>query len=350
MPAPSSPNAIDFLKLSLVVGISVRKQKALVEFVGSASNVLRWLELRPDAPLLEEALAWADQDARRHIVTWEDARYPPLLREIDDPPLALYVEGRVELLASTCFAIVGARNASTQGRVNARAFAHDLSEAGLCIVSGLAHGVDAAAHEGALMGKASSIAVLGTGIDRVYPQANTPLAGRLAESGCIVTEYCLGMPPLPGNFLRRNRLISGLSRGVLVVEANDKSGSLTTARLAAQQNRDVFAIPGSIHSSLSKGCHKLIKEGAKLSETTSDILSELGLEPVARTRGVAASIDEDAHPLLAAMGFDHLSPDEIAQRTGLAVAAIAAQLSLYEMEGRVGALPGGRFQRIDGAG
>jgi DNA processing protein len=212
-----------------------------------------------------EAIEWAQQPAITSL-TIDDDRYPPLLREVNDAPAVLYAQGRVELLATTCFAIVGARNATLQGREDAQAFARVLSDAGLCIVSGLAHGVDAAAHLGGLEGDSSSIAVMGTGIDLVYPEANRDLAARLVESGCVITEFCLGTPPVPGNFPRRNRLISGVARGVLVVEANQRSGSLSTARFANDQGRDVFALPGSIHSTLSKGCHKLIKDGAKLVE------------------------------------------------------------------------------------
>lgn len=344
MPLPP-PSSIDFLELSLVAGLSPRQQRDLLVRFGSARAALASLRRSPDPGLVERAVEWASGGSDRHVVTLEDGRYPPLLREISDPPLVLYAEGRVEVLASTCFAIVGARNASAQGRADARAFARTLSDAGLCIASGLAHGVDAAAHEGGLAGRSSSIAVTGTGIDVVYPRQNEALGRRLVESGCVVTEYCLGMPPVAGNFPRRNRLISGLSRGVLVVQATDHSGTLTTARFAAEQGRDVFALPGSIHSSLSKGCHKLIKEGAKLAETAADILPELGMEPVAR-----AAPSRPVHPLLAAMGFDPVSMDEIMHRTGMGAAAIAAQLSLFEIEGLVGTLPGGRFQRVEGAG
>jgi len=344
MPAPTSPEARAVLELSLVPSLSLRQQLECLEHCGSARAALRFLRHQPDTALLDRSMDWAAGGPRRHLVTLDDARYPQLLREIGDPPLVLYVEGRIELLASACFAIVGARNATEQGRSDARSFARALSDAGLCIVSGLAHGIDAAAHEGALEGASSSIAVTGTGIDIVYPVQNRRLASRLADSGCVVTEYGLGTPPLPGNFPRRNRLISGLCRGVLVVQANEQSGSLHTARFAADQGRDVFALPGSIHSSLSKGCHKLIKDGATLVETPSDILPEL------RQRAAAPLAPrEEADPLLRAMGFDPVSMDQIVQRTGLPAAAIAAQLALFEMQGRVDALPGGRFQRHERA-
>ena len=344
MPMPTAAS-IDLLELSLVAGMSPRQQRESMERFGSARAALAGLGRAPDAKLVHRTVAWASADSRRHVISHDDELYPPLLREIADPPLVLYAEGRVELLASTCFAIVGARNASDQGRADAHAFARALSDAGMCIASGLAHGVDAAAHEGGLAGRSSSIAVTGTGIDVVYPRQNSALARRLVEAGCVVTEYCLGIPPVAGNFPRRNRLISGLARGVLVVQATDHSGSLITARCAADQGRDVFALPGSIHSSLSKGCHRLIKEGAKLVDTVGDVLSELGMETPARV-----AVPDRSDPLLATMGHDPVSLDEIMQRTGLGAAEIGARLSLFLIDGRVGALPGGRFQRIDGPG
>jgi DNA processing protein len=281
------------------------------------------------------------------LIAYDNAAYPPMLREIPDPPSRIYAMGRVELLHAPCLAIVGARNATPLGRRNARAFARDLSDAGLCIVSGLALGIDAAAHAGGLEGAASSIAVMGTGADIVYPPDNAALAQRLKESGCVITEYPPGTPPRHGNFPRRNRLISGLSRGVLVIEASRRSGSLITARLAAHQNREAFALPGSIHSPMSRGCHELIREGAKLVERTEDVLVELGM-PVIRAR---AANEEEHTPdvLLAVIGHDPVSLDQIAELTGLAASACAARLSLLEIEGRIDALPGGRFQRKEEA-
>jgi DNA processing protein len=281
------------------------------------------------------------------LIAFDNAAYPPLLREIPDPPPRIYAMGRIELLNAPCLAIVGARNATALGRRNARAFARELSNAGLCIVSGLALGIDAAAHAGGLEGAASSIAVMGTGADIVYPPENAALAQRLKESGCVITEYPSGTPPRRGNFPRRNRLISGLSKGVLVVEASRRSGSLITARLAAQQNREAFALPGSIHSPMSRGCHELIREGAKLVECIEDVLVELGV-PVTR-RHPANEEDGARDALLAAIGCDPLSLDQIAELTGLAASACAARLSLLEIDGRIDALPGGRFQRSEEA-
>ncbi len=281
-----------------------------------------------------------------HLLTPDDDAFPALLRELRDPPVLLHAIGRIELLNAHSLAVVGSRNASQQGMRNARTFARAFSDAGLCIVSGLALGIDTAAHEGGLSGASSSIAVLGTGANVSYPPENAALAARLAQSGCIITEFCLDTPPWKGNFLSRNRLISGLARGVLVVEASDKSGSLNTARHAAEQSRDVFAVPGSIHHTMSKGCHKLIKEGAKLVESSADVLSELGIEvnaDIASSRRRARR----SSPILAAMGHDPVSVDELIQLTGLGPSDCAAQLSLLEIEGRIEAIDGGRFVRLE---
>lgn len=226
---------------------------------------------------IASTLAWLEED-NNHIFTLADEEYPRLLLNIPDPPLLLYVKGQPGLLNHASLAVVGSRNPTTMGIDNAEAFAKALSDAGLCIISGMAHGIDAAAHRGALRGQGSSIAIVGTGLDKVYPSENHDLAHMLAQRGALVSEFPLGTPPLAANFPRRNRLISGISSGCLVVEASLQSGSLITARLALEQGRDVFAIPGSIHSPQSKGSHALIKQGAKLVETAKDILEELGNE------------------------------------------------------------------------
>ncbi len=225
----------------------------------------------PDPERLDAAALWLEDEAN-HVVTLADAAYPRLLLEITDPPPLLYVKGNPALLDHASLAVVGSRNATPQGRSNAEAFSRELSEGGFTIISGLALGIDAAAHTGGLAASSSSIAVVGTGLDIVYPARNRDLAHQLAAQGALVSEFALGTPALASNFPRRNRLISGLSRGCLVVEAALKSGSLITARYALEQGREVFAIPGSIHSSLSKGCHLLIKQGAKLVENSRDIL------------------------------------------------------------------------------
>ncbi len=250
---------------------------ALTKVLGRAKARAVCAPLAPDDErLLERVLAWCAQPNHR-VLALTDSAYPAALRHLYDPPTLLYVIGQAALLARPALAVVGSRNASAQGAANAASFGQALSDAGLTIVSGLALGVDAAAHAGALRGAGSTVAVIGTGADLVYPYGNRALHAQIAEQGCIVSEYALGMPALPGHFPRRNRIISGLALGVLVVEAAPGSGSLITARCALEQGREVFAIPGSIHSPLAKGCHALIKQGAKLVETSADVLEELQL-------------------------------------------------------------------------
>ncbi len=285
------------------------------------------------------------EDPLNRIVTLADAEYPKSLLEIPDPPPLLYVKGRPDLLNRAGFAIVGSRNATAQGLANAEAFAAAFSDAGLTIISGLAAGIDAAAHRGGLAGRSSTIAVVGTGLDVVYPARNRDLAHRIAESGTLISEFPLGTPAIAGNFPRRNRLICGLSRGCLVVEAAISSGSLITARLAADQGREVFAIPGSIHSPLAKGCHALIKQGAKLVESAQDVLEELGLRhaPPAVSPETAAQADD---PLLGHIGFEPVDMDTLQQRSGLATGDINTALTALELAGAVERLPGGRWQRL----
>lgn len=300
---------------------------------------------------VETAWQWLGADPRRAVVTLGDAHYPQRLLDIPDPPLLLYTLGRRELLNAPSLAIVGSRNPTPQGAENARCFARHLSQAGLTVVSGLALGIDGAAHEGALEGPGRTVAVVGTGLDRVYPKRHLALAHRLADEGLIVSEYPLGTPPLKPNFPRRNRIISGMTRGTLVVEAAVHSGSLITARLAAEQGREVFAIPGSIHSPQSRGCHLLIKQGAKLVESAQDILEELRLDapgPAACTdpadRGPTAR-----DPVLEALGHDPASLDALVARTGWPAPELSARLLELELEGHVARLPGQLFQRIERA-
>jgi DNA processing protein len=284
------PGLASWLQLTLTPGIGsaairgLLKQFGLPEGIvsGRAAGALRLLP-EPAAAALhsasvkdatERALAWAAQDGH-FILTLADDAYPRALLETADPPTLLYFAGRIELLRRQSIAVVGSRNATAQGEQNAEAFSRALSESGLTIVSGLAMGIDAAAHRGGLAGPGSTVAVLGTGIDVVYPRRNEALAHEVAAKGLLVSEFPLGTGPIAGNFPRRNRIISGLAQGCLVVEAAAASGSLITARAAADQGRDVFAIPGTIHSPLSKGCHSLIKAGAKLVESAVDVLSEL---------------------------------------------------------------------------
>ncbi|HQS81243.1 MAG TPA: DNA-processing protein DprA [Thiobacillus sp.] len=314
----------------------------------------------PDAAQLDAAHAWLAQPGNS-LMTLADADYPKTLLEIADPPAMLYCKGRRSLLSQPCLGIVGSRNATPQGVRDAEAFAQALSDAGLTIVSGLALGIDAAAHRGGLAGAGSSVAIIGTGLDRIYPARNKALAHRLAESGLIVSEFALGTPPLPGHFPRRNRLISGLSRGVLVVEAAPNSGSLITARVATEQGREVFAIPGSIHSPLARGCHTLIKQGAKLVESAADILDELAWQqrltpPVLRedrpqgeclaAYPLRVQPEAPSDPVLDALDGAPTTPDTLAQRTGLTLDALSAKLLTLELDGRIASLPGGRYQKI----
>jgi DNA processing protein len=289
---------------------------------------------------------WLD-DAANSIITLGDTRYPQALLQIPDPPPLLYVKGRADLLNLPALAIVGSRNATPQGAALAASFATTLSDAGLTIVSGLALGIDAAAHRGGLAGTARSVAVVGTGLDVVYPSRNRALAHELAAAGGLVSEFPLGTGPIASNFPRRNRLISGLARGCLVIEAAAQSGSLITARLANEQGREVFAVPGSIHSPLSKGCHLLIKQGAKLVENAQDILEELHLPahvPGATSAAAHGSARERA--LLEHLGFDPCDIDTLSTRSGLASDVVSSLLTQLEIEGIVAAVPGGRYQRI----
>ena len=308
--------------------------------------------LAPPSPatiaLIDRTLAWAALDGN-HLLTLADAAYPQLLLEIPDPPLLLYAKGRIDLLNQPSLAIVGSRNASAQGAVHARQFAQTLSAAGLTIISGLALGIDTAAHEGALLDGGATVAVIGTGADIVYPARNHGLAHRIAEQGCIVSEYALGTPALPANFPRRNRIISGLARGTLVVEAAAQSGSLITARLAAEQGRDVYAIPGSIQSPLARGCHDLIRQGARLVENAHDILCDFGDHQSHNLAlQVPAPLHASDHPdneLLKIIGYDPVSLNVLAVRARLDTAAINAQLLTLELDGQVEMLAGGMVRR-----
>ncbi len=361
-------DTLSWLRVALVARVPALALRALLESFGTPDALLaagtrdiasvagpeaaQAFARGADPALLDTTLAWL-HGANRHLVALGDPRYPPRLLQTADPPVALYVSGRVELLAAPALGIVGSRNASTQGIEDAEALARALSEAGLTIVSGLALGIDAAAHRGGLAARGSSIAVMGTGPDMYYPSRNRELAAALERQGCLVSEFPLGTPPRPGNFPRRNRLISGMSLGVLVVEAALPSGSLTTARSALEQDREVFAMPGSIHSTLSKGCHWLIKQGAKLVEGAEDVLAELRWEAASRPASTQPATAEcpatERDPVLRAMGFAPMSLDQIAEQARLDVARVSACVSRLEIEGRVAALPGGRFQRVSRA-
>ncbi len=302
-----------------------------------------------DAVKLAHAMKWLEQ-ASNHIVTLADDDYPRALFEIADPPPMLYLKGRRELLSNTGIAVVGSRNATPGGKQNAEGFSRSLSNAGLTIVSGLALGIDAAAHRGGLDGSASTIAVVGTGLDLVYPARNKTLALEISQRGLIISEFPLGTPAIATNFPRRNRIISGLTRGVLVVEAALASGSLITARQAAEQGRDVFAIPGSIHSPFSKGTHQLIKQGAKLVDEANDILAELHWRVITTNPANAVlhtdPINMDSDPVLEAMGFDAVSCDELAIRTNVAGHVLIGRLTELELDGHIAQIAGGKYQRL----
>jgi DNA processing protein len=323
-----------------------RKRSELGRFLGA--EALQALDSAPVSDAVSRALDWASAPGHA-IVTLADDAYPRALLEIPDPPALLYAAGRVELLARPALAVVGSRNATAQGESNAEGFARALSDAGLTIVSGLALGVDAAAHRGGLAGASSTIAVLGTGIDIVYPRRNGALAAEIAARGLIVSEFPLGTAPAAHNFPRRNRLISGLARGCLVVEAAVASGSLITARLAADQGREVFAIPGSIHSPFARGCHALIKSGAKLVESAEDVLAEInGFRASGYASTTRAAPAETG--LLAHMGHDPVDVDFLCTRAGLSAEQVSSELLRLELDGRVAALPGGLYQRLEKGG
>lgn len=319
------------------------------QFVSAASATALARPGERHETLLAETRAWLQADERHRLITLGDPDYPAALLETADPPLMLHAWGRPELLQRSALAIVGSRNATVQGRENARAFAAHLGGAGLTIVSGLALGIDAAAHEGALGTPGGTIAVVATGLDQTYPRRHAALARRIADQGLVLSEYALGMPPLREHFPQRNRIIAGITRGTLVVEATLQSGSLITARLAVEAGRDVFAMPGSIHAPQAKGCHALIKQGAKLVETAQDVLEELGLRaPATRAAASAPAADEPArpNPILDALGHDPIGLDELVARTGWSTAELNARLLELELAGQVERLPGQRFQRL----
>jgi DNA processing protein len=369
-----------WLRLTETPGIGRASARRLLAAFGAPQAVFAappkaWLEwltpvqadalARPSAELtalIQRSGDWlgTTEGPPRALVTLGDPAYPRLLLEAADPPLLLYALGQTGLLNAPGIAVVGSRNPTPQGLENARSFAAALSDHGLAVVSGLALGIDGAAHEGALTGPGSTVAVVGTGLDRVYPKRHLALARRIAEQGLLVSEYPLGTPPVAVNFPRRNRLIAGMTRGTLVIEAALPSGSLITARLAVENGREVFAIPGSIHSPQSKGCHALIKEGARLVEAASDVLEELRLGgPAARSVGSAGATRQAASPtadtataaasgdpLLDVLGFEPVTLDALSERLGEAPAALSARLLELELAGEVVRRPGQLFQRL----
>jgi DNA processing protein len=301
---------------------------------------------------IDADLAWA-ADSGTQLLLCTDPDYPPLLAATSGAPAALYVQGSAALLAAPQLAMVGSRSPTQAGRATAREFAAHFARAGLTITSGLALGIDAASHEGALQGGGATIAVCGTGLDRVYPAEHAGLAARIRECGALVSEFPPGTPPSRRNFPLRNRIISGLTLGTLVVEAGRESGALITARLALESGREVFAIPGSIHSPQSRGCHQLIRDGARLVEAAADVWGELkisvGKEPLTGAPAPAGSspvLDKEYEMLLDALGFEPATIDALVARTGLPSESIASMLLILELEGRIQALPGGRYGRV----
>ncbi|TAG47060.1 MAG: DNA-protecting protein DprA [Betaproteobacteria bacterium] len=359
-----------FLKLSLTRGIGARTaHKLLSEFgdVGAvftasesmlAQSVGAAIARAIKAPLadtaaekLAAALTWLTQSEQHHLLSWSHERYPKALLESGDAPLALFAKGHLDALDLPAIAMVGSRNCSQGGADTASSFAQTFAERAICVVSGMALGIDAAAHLGALRANntnARTIAVIGTGIDRIYPARNKTLAHSIAERGLILSEYPMGTPPLAENFPRRNRIISGLSQGVLVVEASMASGSLITARLAGEQGREVFAIPGSIHSTFHKGCHHLIKQGAKLVETAQDVLEELRLATPAERdgNGTKTALSSDVQTGIAKyLEHDPMDVDALVERSGLSVEQVVTELTLLELAGGAEQLAGGLWQR-----
>lgn len=317
---------------------------------------------QPDQARIDNTLAWL-AGSQRDLIAYDDARYPDTLRAMDDPPLALFVMGNTELLHSPSLAVVGTRHPTPGGAQNARAFARDLADRGVCIASGLAQGIDAEAHHGALEAQGYTLAVVGTGVDRVYPAQHRELAHAIVNhAGLIVSELALGTPPHPGHFPRRNRIMAALSLGTLVVEAAPQSGSLITARLASEMGREVFAIPGSIHNPMARGCHHLIRQGAKLVESSADILEELAPQlrehtlnaplpdaheaPTEQAAATPPDLPAEHARLLDALGFDPVSVDTLVERSGLTAAEVSSILLIIQLQGHVSPLAGGLYARL----
>jgi DNA processing protein len=375
MPDADDSELLAWLRLCNTTGVGDESLRRLLAAFGSAKAVLdagpgAWHEIAGSAcarlladPEVQrqvegrarQAMAWlAEAPEQRHLLTLADAAYPAALLQTADPPCLLYAMGSLHWLQAPALAIVGSRHATPQGLSNAAQFAQALSEAGLTVVSGLAMGIDGAAHKGALKGRGSTIAVVGTGLDRVYPSRHLALARQIAEQGLVLSEFGLGTPSLAANFPRRNRIIAGLSLGTLVVEAALKSGSLITARLASECGREVYAVPGSILSAQSAGCHWLIKQGARLVESAEDVLEDL--QPQLKDGSLAASalsaINISKHvssphedPLLNVMGHDPITLDALSDRCGWPMSQLQARLLELELEGLVQRLPGGLLVR-----
>ena len=356
-----------FLRLAFTQGVGAQTAHKLLRELGDIHAVFgagaaslerivhaplaRKITALPDAATqlkIDETIAWLTSAVDHHLLTWAHPSYPKALLASDDAPFAIYAKGRIELLSRPAIAMVGSRNCSQGGTDTAEAFAQAFAENRVTVVSGMALGIDAASHMGAMRAKGSdcgsTIAVIGTGIDRVYPARNKVLAHSIAGLGLMLSEYPLGTPPLPANFPKRNRIISGLSLGVLVVEASMQSGSLITARLAGEQGREVFAIPGSIHSTFHKGCHHLIKQGAKLVESANDVLEELRLETLASASETTAE-NMAKTGLLKFIEHTPIDVDTLVARSSMPVDQIVTELTMLELDGSIESMPGGRWQR-----
>jgi DNA processing protein len=295
-----------------------------------------------DLNIIDEDLAWLEASSNNHLLTWESPAYPALLKEIADPPIVLYAQGQLAALNSSTLAVVGSRNPSITGSENAYQFAKEIAAYGVSIVSGLALGIDAQAHLGCLASQGQTIAVLGTGIDCIYPRRHVTLAQQIREKGLVLSEFPLKSPPIAGHFPRRNRIISGLSLCTLVIEAAIKSGSLITAKMALEQNRDVLAIPGSIHNPLARGCHYLLQQGAKLVTSINDVLNELRLETQQETADKSLfSLATENKNLVKFIGFETTSVDQLMQRSGFSIEQITQEIADLELQGAVIAVPGG---------
>ena len=369
---PPCDEDLAWLALTRAPALSVPILSTALETLGQAGGLLRapdhlrsraglpaatceYLRAAAAAPTAAE-LAWLESSGH-HLLPFTDPRFPQLLRSLPGCPIALYVDGDVDVLGDPQRAIVGSRNPSAQGRDTAFEFAAYLSQVGLTITSGLAEGIDSQAHRGALSAHGFTVAVLGSGADVIYPRGNRGLAAEVARHGALISEFPLGTPPRREHFPQRNRLIAGLTLGTLVVEAASRSGSLVTARHAGEFGREVFAIPGSIHNPVARGCHQLIRQGAKLTESAADILAELNFSPYLDPRPAALSsrnqrpvldsgMDKDHKILLDALGFDPTDLDALVVRTGFKPEALSSMMLILELEGHVQAAPGGRYSRV----
>lgn len=323
--------------------ILLQSCNTLAKFI--PKTVAQLITNRNSEPLVKQSMFWLEQSNTHHIITINDNYYPAMLKQITNPPLVLFAKGRLELLKNNMFAIIGSRNATTQGCNDAYRFSYQLSGLGLTIVSGLAVGIDSNAHLGAIKERASTIAVLGTGIDQVYPAKNKELFLNVANSGLLLSEFPLGTQAIATNFPMRNRIVAGLSLGCLIIESAIDGGSLITANLALDMGREVMAIPGSIHNPLSRGCHKLIKNGAKLVETINDIIEELNLVRLTTPSNNSVN-NKETSPILKIMGYDAIEIDTICSGINMSFADACAQLLQLELEGQIINCGNGKYQRI----